>query len=315
MDNTWKNFIVDPVTQSLKKIASDNLIEFENGNSYPIANGTPIIINEANSLFTIKEILAYKPQTQDSGYSNQKSLKNYFRRRLLPKLTSDKGYAERFAKLAAIKPAGKILVLGAGERTPEYKKVFANHDVCCSDVHLQYKPDIVFDAHNIPFQNEYFDGVVACQVLEHTIEPWEVAKEMQRVCKPGAFIHIEVPFAFPYHSPPYDFFRFTFTGLRSLFKCCELVLYSAPEGNFSAAAVANSQATVLMFKAGILRQTGLLITRFLFFWMKYFDRFKSKNKFESFVNPKGICMTFIKDNEQRGLQAMLDEYYELVKKK
>ncbi len=315
MDNTWKNFIADPITFSPQNHVSDDFIAFKNGDTYPVVNGIPVIINEANSLFTIKDILAYTPQTQDRGYSNEKSFKNYFRRRMLPKLTSDKGYAERFASLAALKPGGKILVLGAGERTAEYKNFFCNHEVCCSDVHLQYGPDIVFDAHNIPFQKEYFDGVVACQVLEHTIKPWEAAKEMQRVCRPGAFIHIEVPFAFPYHSPPYDFFRFTFTGLRSLFNSCKLIFYSAPEGNFSAAAVAGSQATVLMFRAGALRQAGLFISRILFFWMKYLDSFKSKTKFESFINPKGICMTFIKDNEQRGLQAMLGEYYELIKKR
>ena len=64
--------------------------------------------------------------------------------------------------------------------------------------------------------------VLAAQVIEHTMNPWKFCTELQRVTKTGGLLQIEAPQNYPYHAEPYDFFRFTFTGLRSLFPECEV---------------------------------------------------------------------------------------------
>lgn len=56
-------------------------------------------------------------------------------------------------------------------------------------------PDIVHDLSKFPypFEDNYFELVEADHVLEHLEEPFEVMRELYRICAPGAIIHIRVP--------------------------------------------------------------------------------------------------------------------------
>lgn len=63
-----------------------------------------------------------------------------------------------------------------------------------------------------------FDIVYILNVLEHTKEPWEAAKECYRICKPGGVIIAASPFDWYYHKHPIDFWRFTHEGLKYLFE-------------------------------------------------------------------------------------------------
>ena len=38
-------------------------------------------------------------------------------------------------------------------------------------------------AHSLPYKSEFFDGVLAKDIVEHVLEPWHLAKEMNRVLK------------------------------------------------------------------------------------------------------------------------------------
>jgi SAM-dependent methyltransferase len=56
-------------------------------------------------------------------------------------------------------------------------------------------PDIV---HNLsefpyPFDDNHFELIEADHVLEHLNEPFEVMRELYRICAPGATIHVRVP--------------------------------------------------------------------------------------------------------------------------
>ena len=61
------------------------------------------------------------------------------------------------------------------------------------------KKDIEFkqcnvEVDSIPYPNDYFDGVVCCQVLEHfSHSHLHAIKEMYRVLKPGGIIELDVP--------------------------------------------------------------------------------------------------------------------------
>ena len=61
------------------------------------------------------------------------------------------------------------------------------------------KKDIEFkqcnvEVDSIPYHNDYFDGVVCCQVLEHfSHSHLHAIKEMYRVLKPGGIIELDVP--------------------------------------------------------------------------------------------------------------------------
>lgn len=71
-------------------------------------------------------------------------------------------------------------------------------------------------AQELAFPDHSFDAVVCFQVLEHVTEPWLVVPELARVVKPGGIVLITVPFVFPHHSSPHDFYRYTHEGLRFL---------------------------------------------------------------------------------------------------
>lgn len=73
--------------------------------------------------------------------------------------------------------------------------------------------DIFGSADDLPFSENSFDTVLLIQVLEHVEEPGIVLSEIQRVLKPGGKLIIAVPFIYPEHESPRDFYRYTRYGL------------------------------------------------------------------------------------------------------
>lgn len=68
-----------------------------------------------------------------------------------------------------------------------------------------------------------FDFVVCTEVLEHTLQPFDAVKEIERLLKPGGQAFVSVPFNFRIHGPLPDCWRFTEYGLRALFKEFEII--------------------------------------------------------------------------------------------
>jgi SAM-dependent methyltransferase len=124
-------------------------------------------------------------------------------------------------KIAVELPArSKILDAGAGECV--YKKYFqhCNYisvDLGVGDEKWDYTNlDYVASLDNLPVGNNTFDAILCTQVLEHLERPQECLREFSRVLKAGGKLYLTVPMAHPEHQVPYDFFRFTSFGLRSL---------------------------------------------------------------------------------------------------
>ena len=115
---------------------------------------------------------------------------------------------------------GKTLDLGAG--MAKYRKIFEGHmtEYITCDTFAAPHIDVVANAHALPLENGSFDTVICTMVLEHVEKPWIVAGEIERVLKPGGHCIIAVPFLFPEHKDPEDYFRYTTAGLASLFPSC-----------------------------------------------------------------------------------------------
>jgi len=304
----WE-FLVSPIEKTKLHVEKDNILYFEGDkkSNYHLLDGEiPILLD--NGMFDINAIKNKDITTQNPSYGNTSILKNYIRRHVLPSLTHDSQVKNRYLKLIENSKGKeiKVLVIGAGQKTAYYKEIFGEKTVT-SDVHLQYGVDLVFDAHNIPFANETFDIVLAQQVLEHCIRPWQVAEEFERVVKKDGLIQIEVPFCFPYHSAPYDFFRYTYSGLRSLFRLCKVKDLTVPEGPFSSIAVVISTALIETSNFRIFRIISLALARFLLWPFKYFDFLISRKVKNKMSSPKGYTITLIKDGALRDDNILISE--------
>lgn len=70
--------------------------------------------------------------------------------------------------------------------------------------------------HALPFKDDAFDVVLCTEVLEHVPEPEAVLREIKRVLRRGGRLILTTPFLVPLHEEPYDFYRYTWHGLRYL---------------------------------------------------------------------------------------------------
>ncbi|OZB49602.1 MAG: hypothetical protein B7X60_00570 [Polynucleobacter sp. 39-45-136] len=77
-------------------------------------------------------------------------------------------------------------------------------------------PDVIGDAMCLPVKSATVDLVLCTQVLEHVSQPWQLISECRRVLKPGGFLVLSAPFYWPLHEEPWDYFRYTRHGLKSL---------------------------------------------------------------------------------------------------
>jgi SAM-dependent methyltransferase len=81
------------------------------------------------------------------------------------------------------------MFLSIGSGSTRYK------DTLNLDIEDAYNVDIVADARKIPFEDEYFDGVIASHVLEHFRKEEHIylLREWRRVIKPNGKIYICCP--------------------------------------------------------------------------------------------------------------------------
>jgi SAM-dependent methyltransferase len=135
-------------------------------------------------------------------------------------LNSSRVYLERFICQAAAALEAGSHVLDAGAGTGRYRKIF---DHCTYESADFAKLDkkygeltYVCDLAKIPVENERFDAIFCTQVLEHLPDPVSVLRELNRVLKAGGKLYVSAPLFYEEHERPYDFFRYTRYGLRSI---------------------------------------------------------------------------------------------------
>ncbi|HRH24012.1 MAG TPA: class I SAM-dependent methyltransferase [Candidatus Paceibacterota bacterium] len=105
------------------------------------------------------------------------------------------------------------------------------------DIDPARNPDVVGDAHNLPFPDASFDIVVCSEVFEHLTNPPKAAAEMHRVLVPGGMLILTTRFLFPVHDAPTDYFRYTPYGLRHIFREWEIIEERCESDSFSTIAV------------------------------------------------------------------------------
>jgi SAM-dependent methyltransferase len=111
---------------------------------------------------------------------------------------------------------GDLLDLGCGNRpfAAWYRPLVASS--VGLDAVAVARVDVVAMADRLPIRTGAFDTVLATQVLEHVTDADLMVAEMHRVLRPGGHALVTVPYLYPTHEEPYDYWRFTHFGLASI---------------------------------------------------------------------------------------------------
>lgn len=112
---------------------------------------------------------------------------------------------------------GKVLDFGGDSRST-YRRFFkGSAEFTLVNFSPESAPDIVHDLeHPLPMASATFDGVLLVNVLEHIYHYQQLLTESARVLKPGGQIVVVVPFLFPVHPSPHDYWRFTGEALAKI---------------------------------------------------------------------------------------------------
>lgn len=266
-----KNKLICPVTKTPLQQQQDYLVSVsEPPLRYPLIDGIPVLINEANSLFTIENFINREDTTFKLNLSKIKQRINA----LIPNIGHNLKATDNYRELIRLLPAdAKILVVGGGITGRGMEKFYEqkSYEIVGSDVYVGSRTTIISDAHDIPFEQDVFDCVIVQAVLEHVLDPQRCVAEMHRVLKSEGLIYAETPFMQQVHMRQYDFTRFTHLGHRRLFRYFTEI-DSGPTGG-PAMALAWSWMYFLRSFTSSLRVSKLLevLGRLTSFFFKYFD--------------------------------------------
>lgn len=112
----------------------------------------------------------------------------------------------------------RVLAVGVGASKRKLEKLLDGREVVGLDIDPSHRPDVVADAHRLPFGDGEFDAVVAQAVLDHVHDPFRVVQEIHRVLRPDGLLYSEIPFMQQVHEGAHDYMRFTLAGHRVLLR-------------------------------------------------------------------------------------------------
>ena len=177
-----------PETREPLLLDEDNNRVVSASSSYRVINDVPVII-DCNE--------HYIDKTGETNATNPYSPKS------LELINSNKG--------------SWILDFGCGRSSDEeifdnvIRMDFVHYDVC----------HVVSNTPNLPFKDNTFDHALSESVFEHVRDPWNYARELHRVLKPGGTIIIDTAFLQPVHGDPYHFYNMTLQAVRDTFNMFE----------------------------------------------------------------------------------------------
>lgn len=120
------------------------------------------------------------------------------------------------ARLLEFSPGRKILNYGCGDGGDRPWLESKGYEVTAFDVYPSEYTDYVCDGHELPFADEQFDIVAAISVLQYMSDPFQAAREICRVLKPGGTWIGSIAFLEVQDSGGY--FHMTQLGLRELLR-------------------------------------------------------------------------------------------------
>ncbi|MBI4548208.1 MAG: class I SAM-dependent methyltransferase [Ignavibacteriae bacterium] len=235
--------------------------------TFPIVEGTPVLIRHENEVFPIQAYLKNEKKVLEKPSLSE----------LVPSPSVNLRLTDNLKKFAAVLEgfeSAAVLVLGSGKQRRWLDQFFSGTKdtllVYC-DVDAQALLDLFCDGHDLPFMDNTFHGVIATAVLEHVLYPERVVSEIYRVLVPGGIVYSEIPFMQQVHEGAYDFTRYTLSGHRRLFNHFFELSSGLIAGPGTALVWAIENFSLCFTRGPLSRSFVKAGIRFIFFWIKYFD--------------------------------------------
>ncbi len=219
LNNQFFESLICP--SSKKKLSYKSNYLYSDNFKYPVINNIPILINEDNSLFKIDDF----KEKNNIHYNLNKTPIISFVKSFFPSISlnlKSKANYKRISKM--LDKSSKILIVGGSIKGDGIQSLYNNHNnIIEGDVHFGPQTKIIFDAHDIPFEDQSFDCIIIQAVLEHVVDPMKCVNEIYRVLSKNGIVYSETPFMQQVHMRAYDFTRFTYLGHRRLFRKFKLI--------------------------------------------------------------------------------------------
>lgn len=116
--------------------------------------------------------------------------------------------------------SGTLLDVGAsGDNEEKYRSIGDFDRYVSLDISESETLDVLGDGRELPVFDESIDTVVLSAVLEHVPiqDVSNLVGETYRVLREGGKAIAYIPFIYPLHLEPYDYYRLTVYGLESIF--------------------------------------------------------------------------------------------------
>ena len=162
--------------------------------------------------------------------------------------------------IAELMPAlsGNVVELG-GYKKLNYSEMATNaKDYIVTNITGDY--DDYVDIMDMKYVDNSIDSFVCVNVLEHMPDPQKAMQEIYRCLKPGGQLFLVVPFMYPLHGLPNDFYRFSSSSLLNMLDGFDVLRFQHLGGRLSTIAL-------------LLRYKPTLLAGCIFFALSYvFER-------------------------------------------
>jgi SAM-dependent methyltransferase/uncharacterized protein YbaR (Trm112 family) len=241
---------------------------------FPVADGVPILINEANSLFTIADFLNRKPMY----FRPVGGMRRWISARLPTEshnLAAKRVIAEMRDRLRKRDGRPKVLIIGGSQIGAGVRLLLDDPELEVIETDVAWGPrtQMICDGHDLPFCDASIDGVVIQAVLAYVVDPQRCVAEIHRVLKDDGLVFADTPFMQQVVGREYDFTRFTRLGHRRLFRQFREHSSGMTSGPGAALAWSGKFFLTSFAHKGATRAVLSGLGRVAFFWVKYFDHF------------------------------------------
>jgi len=127
-------------------------------------------------------------------------------------------FAKNFIERESIK---SVLEIGSKDygNTVRFRDLFDDASYTGVDLEAGTNVDLVMNLEDGvgDLRSKTFDLIILCSVLEHASRPWDLAKNTQKLLSTDGVLMSCHPWVWRYHQYPDDYFRFSFSGIKTIF--------------------------------------------------------------------------------------------------